>query len=251
MPAALADRRHPADGKEERWLAGREAHDLDLVFLTLTTSVPPGRTFRPHNIWPMQERTARETPDKLPYTGVDEADRLLAEDPLALLIGFVLDQQVPLQKAFSGPFELRRRIGGLDAAQIASMDTTALEDAFRERPALHRFPGNMARRTQALCQAIVRDYAGDAGAVWRDVDSGKELERRLLNLPGIGEMKARTLIAILGKRFGVTPRGWEDVAPHHQTLADVDSPETLAEYQAGKRAHKAQLRAAAAGNQED
>src|SRR5687767_15832880 len=101
--------------------------------------------------------TTQAPPQSLPYTGNEEADRLLAEDPLALLIGFVLDQQVPLQKAFSGPHELRRRIGTLDAAQIASMDTGALEEAFKERPALHRFPGNMARRTQALCEAIVRE----------------------------------------------------------------------------------------------
>lgn len=182
-------------------------------------------------------------PAKLPYTGNDEADRLLAEDPLALLIGFVLDQQVPLQKAFSGPYDLRRRIGTLDAAQIAAMDTEQLEAAFRERPALHRFPGNMARRTQALCAAIVRDYGGDAGAVWRDVKDGKELERRLLSLPGIGEMKSRTLVGILAKQFGVRPTGWEAIAPQHQSLADVDSPTALADYQAGKRAYKAQLRA--------
>jgi len=186
------------------------------------------------------------TVKKLPYTGIDEADRLLAEDPLALLIGFELDQQVQLQKAFSGPYELRKRIGTLDAAEIASMDPAKLEAAFRERPALHRFPGNMARRTQALCEAIVRDYGGDAGAVWREAKDGKDLERRLLGLPGIGEMKARTIIAILGKQFGIRPPGWEDVAPRHPTLGDVDSPEKLAEYQAGKRAHKAQVRAAEA-----
>jgi len=183
-------------------------------------------------------------PTKLPYTGNDEADRLIAEDPLALLIGFVLDQQVPLQKAFSGPYELRRRIGTLAAAEIAAMDADRLEAAFKERPALHRFPGNMARRTQALCEAIVRDYGGDAGAVWRDVESGKDLERRLLRLPGIGEMKSRTIIGILGKQFGIRPAGWEQAAPQHRSLGDVDSPEALAEYQAGKRAYKAQLRAA-------
>jgi len=182
-------------------------------------------------------------PGKLQYTGNDEADRLLAEDPLALLIGFVLDQQVQLQKAFSGPYELRRRIGTLDPAEIAAMDTEKLEAAFKERPALHRFPGNMARRTQALCEAIVRDYGADAGAVWRDAKDGKDLERRLLSLPGIGEMKARTIIGILAKQFGVTPSGWEAVAPQHRSLGDVDSPEALAEYQAGKRAYKAQLRA--------
>lgn len=185
-------------------------------------------------------------PEKLPYTGDDEADRLLASDPLALLIGFVLDQQVPLQKAFSGPLELRRRIGTLDAARIAGMDPAELEDAFRRRPALHRFPGNMARRTQALCSAIVAEYGGDAGRVWREAESGRDLETRLLGLPGIGEMKARTLIAIVGRRFGIRPPGWEEVAPRHPTLGDVDSAQALADYQAGKRAHKAELRAKSA-----
>jgi uncharacterized HhH-GPD family protein len=181
-------------------------------------------------------------PERLYYTGIDEADRLLAEDPLALLIGFVLDQQVTLQKAFAGPYDLRKRIGTLDAAEIAAMDAGTLEAAFKERPALHRFPGNMARRTQALCAQIVEDYGGDAGAVWRDVTDGKELERRLLGLPGIGEMKARTIIGILGKQFGVQPNGWEALAPQHPSLADADSLEAVAEYQAGKRAHKAQMR---------
>jgi uncharacterized HhH-GPD family protein len=182
-------------------------------------------------------------PARLPYTGNDDADRLLAEDPLALLIGFVLDQQVQLQKAFSGPFELRRRVGTLDVAELAAMDIDRLEAAFKERPALHRFPGNMARRTQALCEAIVRDYGGHAATVWRDAKDGKDLERRLLGLPGIGEMKARTIIGILGKQFGVRPPGWEAVAPQHRSLGDVDSPQALAEYQADKRAYKAQLRA--------
>jgi uncharacterized HhH-GPD family protein len=191
----------------------------------------------------MAKRT--QVPDTLPYTGNVEADRLLAQDPFALLVGFVLDQQVPLQKAFAGPFDLRRRVGTLDPAQIAGMETERLESAFRERPALHRFPGNMARRTQALAEAIVRDYGGDAARVWRDAKDGEELERRLLSLPGIGEMKARTIIGILGKRFGVRPPGWESFAPDHQSLADVDSADSLAEYQAGKRAYKAQMRAAA------
>jgi uncharacterized HhH-GPD family protein len=159
------------------------------------------------------------------------------------LIGFELDQQVQLQKAFSGPYELRKRIGTLDAAKIAAMDPTELENAFWERPALHRFPGNMAHRTQELCAAIVRDYDGDAGRVWREAKTGQDLERRLLALPGIGEMKAKTLIAIIGKRLGVKPPGWEDVAPTHPTLGDVDSAESLDEYQAGKRARKAAMRA--------
>lgn len=194
------------------------------------------------NILPVN---AAPTPT-LPYTGNDEADRLLAEDPLALLIGFVLDQQVQLQKAFSGPHELRQRIGTLDPVRIAAMDPHELEEVFKTRPALHRFPANMARRTQDLCAAIVRDYSGDAGRVWREAKTGHDLEQRLLGLPGIGPMKAKTLIAILGKRFGVKPPGWEDVAPRHPTLGDVDSAEALAEYQAGKRAHKARLRAESA-----
>ena len=188
---------------------------------------------------------AGKTSRLLPFTGNDEADRLLEEDPLALLIGFELDQQVTLQKAFSGPYELKKRIGMLDAAGIAAMDPEELAAAFRERPALHRFPGNMAGRTQDLCVTIVRDYGGDAGRVWREAKSGKDLEARLLALPGIGEMKAKTLIAILGKRLGVKPPGWEDVAPRHPTLGDVEDAESLAAYQAGKRAKKAAMRAAA------
>jgi uncharacterized HhH-GPD family protein len=181
--------------------------------------------------------------DRLPFTGDDEADRLLVSGPLALLIGFELDQQVPLQKAFSGPLELKRRLGSLDAAAIARMEPDRLDAVFRERPALHRFPGNMARRTQELCAAIVDEYGGDAGRVWRDAGSGKELHERLLRLPGIGPMKAGTIVAILGKRLGVAPPGWEEYAPGHMTLGDVDSPEALATYQAGKRAFKAEQRA--------
>jgi uncharacterized HhH-GPD family protein len=181
--------------------------------------------------------------DRLPFTGDDEADRLLVSDPLALLIGFVLDQQVPLQKAFSGPLELRRRIGGLDAAAIAAMEPDRLDAAFRERPALHRFPGNMARRTQELCAAIVEHYGGDARRVWSEAASGKDLHDRLLALPGIGPMKAGTLMAILGKQLRLAPDGWEAYAPRHMTLGDVDSAEKLATYQAGKRAFKAEQRA--------
>jgi uncharacterized HhH-GPD family protein len=182
-------------------------------------------------------------PQRLHFTGNDDADALLAEDPLALLIGFVLDQQVPLQKAFSGPLELRRRIGALDAEAIAGMDPGELEQAFRERPALHRFPGTMAQRTQELCAAIAEEYGGDAARVWVEATDGADLKKRLLGLPGIGEMKAKTLVAVLGKQFGVRPPGWEEVAPAHMCLGDVDSPEALADYQARKRAYKASLRA--------
>ncbi len=185
-------------------------------------------------------------PTHLHLTGDDEADRLLAEEPLALLIGFVLDQQVTVQKAFSGPLELRRRLGTLDAAAIARTDPAELEEAFRTRPAIHRFPGNMARRVQELCAVVAEDYDGRAERVWLEAEDGKDLERRLLDLPGIGPMKARSLIAIVGKRFGVRPPGWEDVAPTHPTLGDVDSYEALEAYQEKKRAYKASLRAARA-----
>ena len=189
---------------------------------------------------------ATHAPARLHFTGNDEADALLAEKPLALLIGFVLDQQVPVQKAFSGPLELKRRIGNLDPSAIAGMDPGELDRAFRERPALHRFPGTMAMRTQELCAAIATDYDGDAARVWTEASDGKDLQQRLLDLPGIGPMKARSLIAILGKRFGIKPPGWEDVAPSHPTLGDVDSVEALLDYQAKKRAHKAAMRAAGA-----
>ncbi len=182
-------------------------------------------------------------PDHLPFTGDADADRLLAEDPMALLIGFVLDQQVPLQKAFSGPAELQRRIGTLDAASIAGMDPEALAAAFSERPALHRFPGTMAQRTQALAAFVAETYDGDVSRAWTDAADGRDLERRLLALPGIGEMKAKALIAILARRFGVRPPGWEAVAPTYPTLGDVDTPEALADYQAKKRAYKAKLKA--------
>jgi uncharacterized HhH-GPD family protein len=183
------------------------------------------------------------TTDLLPFTGDPDADRLLVEDPLALLIGFVLDQQVTLQKAFSGPLELSRRIGGLDARRIATMEPERLDAAFRERPALHRFPGNMAKRTRELAAYLVERYDGDASRIWREAKNGADLHARLLDLPGFGPMKAGTLVAILGKRLGVAPAGWERYAPDHMTLGDVDSAETLRRYQDGKRAWKAEQRA--------
>jgi len=184
-------------------------------------------------------------PTSLPFTGDPDADRLLAEDPLALLIGFALDQQVTVQKAFSGPAELKKRLGHLDAARIAATDPADVDAVFRERPALHRFPGAMAAKVQALAASIAGEYGNDAGRVWTEATDGADLERRLLGLPGIGQMKAKSLIAVLGKRFGVRPPGYEAVAPTWPTLGDVDSAEALAIYQAGKRAHKASLREAA------
>ncbi len=179
----------------------------------------------------------------LPFTGNEEADALVSEDPLALLIGFALDQQVTVQKAFAGPLDLRNRLGHLDAKRIAAADPAELDRVFRERPALHRFPGSMAGKVQALCAAIAERYDGDASRIWRDAKDGKDLHARLLELPGIGEVKARTILAILGKRLGVDLPGMADVMPRHPTLGDVDSAEALAEYQAGKRAYKAEQRA--------
>jgi uncharacterized HhH-GPD family protein len=186
---------------------------------------------------------SQSRPDRLHFTEDDEANALLAEDPMALLIGFLLDQQVSVLKAFGGPLELKRRIGTLDARHISEMPAEALDEAFRRRPALHRFPGNMAKRTRELAAAIAERYDGDPARIWNDAADGRDLERRLLALPGIGAMKAGMIIGILGRRFGVQPDGWEAVVPRHQTLADVDSAESLATYREGKAAYKAQLRA--------
>ena len=173
------------------------------------------------------------------WTDNEEANRLLDTDPLALLIGMVLDQQVKMEKAFIGPYELKKRLGGLDARNIASMDPDALDRVFRERPALHRFPGNMARRVQAMTQAVVKDYGGDAGAVWREASDGDDLAKRISRLPGFGEMKTKIMISVLAKKFGVKPPGWEKHAASWHSVADVDSPETMAQARAVKREMKA------------
>jgi uncharacterized HhH-GPD family protein len=181
------------------------------------------------------------TPDALHFTGNDEADALLAREPLALLIGFALDQQVPVQTAFSGPLKLKQRLGTLDAKELATTDPAKLEAAFREKPAIHRFPGTMAQRVQDLAGVVVDDYGGDASRVWRDATDGADLRRRLESLPGFGKMKVTALGAVLAKRFGVEAA--QELVPKHPTLGDVDSAEALAEYQAKKRAHKAEMRA--------
>jgi uncharacterized HhH-GPD family protein len=178
----------------------------------------------------------------LHFTGDPEADAFLGANPLALTIGFVLDQQVTVQKAFSSPLELSKRLGGLDAAAIAAMEPGALEEVFRTKPALHRFPANMARRVQEHCATIASEYDGNAALVWTGASDGAELVQRLLALPGIGEMKARTMVGVLAKRLGVRPQGWEEFAPKHASLGDVDSPQALLDYQAAKRAYKAALR---------
>jgi uncharacterized HhH-GPD family protein len=177
-------------------------------------------------------------PDRLYFTDDDDANRLLAENPLALLIGFALDQQVTVQKAFSGPLAVERRVGTLDAATLAGTD---LEEAFREKPAIHRFPGAMAERVRQLAEHVVDEYGGDAARLWEDARDGVELRRRIAALPGFGEMKIKSLGAVLAKRFGVAAAA--DLVPQHPTLGDVDSPEALERYQAAKRAHKAKMRA--------
>jgi uncharacterized HhH-GPD family protein len=177
------------------------------------------------------------------------ADQLLNADPLALMIGMLLDQQVPMEWAFAGPLKLRERMGGrLDAAELATIDPGKLDAVFRGPPALHRFPGSMAKRTQALCQHLVEHYDGDAAGVWAGAETGAELVRRVRALPGYGGEKAKILSALLAKRFGVRPPGWEEAtAPFSdgqpRSVADIDSPESLAKVRAWKKAMKAQGRA--------
>jgi uncharacterized HhH-GPD family protein len=177
-------------------------------------------------------------------TGDPEADALLGRDPLALLLGMLLDQQVPMESAFAGPQKLQQRLGGLDAGAIAAMDPADLVAAFKERPAVHRFPGSMAARAQQLCQALVDGYGGRADAVWAGAASGQELVGRLEALPGFGKEKARIFAAVLGKRLGVRPPGWEEAsAPfsdeQRRSVADAVDPATLDEVRAWKRAKKA------------
>jgi uncharacterized HhH-GPD family protein len=177
----------------------------------------------------------RRMPDRLHFTESDEANALIASDPMALLIGFALDQQVSVQKAFAGPLAIRERVGTLDPAVLAETD---LDPVFRERPAIHRFPGSMAQRVQDLAAYIRDNYDGDAGRVWGDAADSTELRANLSALPGFGEMKIKALGAVLAKRFGV--QAAQELVPWHPTLGDVDSAEALAEYQTAKRAHKAE-----------
>jgi uncharacterized HhH-GPD family protein len=184
-------------------------------------------------------------PTSLPVTGDAEADAFLASDPLALMIGMLLDQQVPMEWAFKGPSTLRARLGGLDADAIAAMTPEAVEAVFKEKPALHRFPGSMGKRTHALCQALVDDYGGDAAAVWTTASSGDELYARLTALPGFGADKSKIFMALLAKRFGVRPAGWEQASSPFsddtpRSVADIDSPEALEQVRQWKRAQKAQ-----------
>jgi len=181
-------------------------------------------------------------PAALYFTESDAANELLAREPLALLIGFALDQQVTVPTAFAGPQKLRERIGTLDAAAIASMDPADLEVVFREKPAIHRFPGSMARRVQELCAVIVDEYGGHAERVWTEAESPTDLRRRIGALPGFGAMKITGLGSVLALRFDVEVA--QELVPNRPCLGGIDSPAALAEYQAAKRAHKASLRAA-------
>jgi uncharacterized HhH-GPD family protein len=184
----------------------------------------------------------------LHLSGDPQADQLISNDPLALLIGMVLDQQIPLERAFSAPRDLEERLGGkLDAATIASMGPGELAAIFAERPALHRFPASNAERVQQLCRIIVEDYGGDPTQIWKGATSGAELLRRVKALPGFGEQKAKIFVALLGKQLGVRPRGWQEVSKPfgdpgtHYSVADITGAESLARV----RAHKSQLKAAA------
>ena len=185
----------------------------------------------------------------LHLTDDERADRLLSDNPLALLIGMLLDQQVPMEWAFAGPATLEDRLGAqLDAATVAATDPERLEALFREKPALHRYPGSMAKRVHALCQHVVDEYDGDPTAIWDGVDDATVLLKRLKGLPGYGDQKARIFLALLGKQCGVTPDGWREAAGDygedgHRSIADVTSPEALLRVREFKQAQKAKKKA--------
>jgi uncharacterized HhH-GPD family protein len=182
-------------------------------------------------------------PEQLYFTDDAEACRLIATDPFALLVGFALDQQVPVPTAFAGPLKIKQRLGTIDPKQIAAIDPALLEAAFREKPAVHRFPGAMAARVQELAATIADEYDGDAARLWGEAKDGADLKKRIAALPGFGEMKIKALGSVLAKRFGVAAA--QPLVPGHHVLGDVDSPQALADYQAAKRAYKATLRAQA------
>ena len=182
-------------------------------------------------------------PDELPFTEQAEANRLLATNPLALLIGMLLDQQFPMERAFYSPYLLAERLDApLDAATIARMDGEDLGDLFRGPPALHRFPGSMAERCQAMCRMILDEYGGDPARIWREATDGDELLDRLLALPGFGKAKARIFIGVIGKRLGEGPPGWESAAADWPSIADVDEFEKVFELREQKRAMNAKKR---------
>ncbi|MGI5164129.1 HhH-GPD-type base excision DNA repair protein [Spirillospora sp. CA-253888] len=184
-----------------------------------------------------------------------EADELLGRSPLAALIGMLLDQQIPMEWAFAGPYTIAQRLGSadLDAHEIAAHDPDRFAALLSEKPAVHRYPGSMAKRVQQLCQALVDDYAGDAAAIWSDAATGKELLRRLNALPGFGKQKAQIFLALLGKQYGVRPEGWREAAGaygegSHRSVADITGPESLAQVRAFKQEQKAAAKAAKAAS---
>jgi len=181
-------------------------------------------------------------PKRLWFTEDDEANALIATDPFALLVGFALDQQVTVQQAFQGPLRLKQRLGTLDPKTVAK---TELEPLFREKPAIHRFPGSMAERVRDLAEIVSGDYGGDASRIWREAKDGKELRKRIGALPGFGEMKIKSLGSVLYNRFGVEVA--KELVPGHPTLGNVDSAQALVDYQAAKRAHKAEWTASKSG----
>jgi len=172
-------------------------------------------------------------PDALWFTDDPKACKLLATDPFALLVGFAIDQQVTVQKAFAGPYVLKQRAGTLDPKKLATMELT---EVFSTPPAIHRFPGSMAKRVEELARVVVEDYSGDASRVWTEAADSAELKKRIGELPGFGDMKIKSLGAVLAKQFGV--KAAEGLAPDHPTLGDVTSPEELDRYQSWKRAYK-------------
>ncbi len=174
-------------------------------------------------------------PNRLYFTDSDEANQLIAKDPMALLIGFALDQQVTVEKAFSGPLAIKQRVGTLDPAKLAASD---LEPVFREKPAIHRFPGKMAERVHDLAVTVRDEYDGDAARVWEDAGNSEQLRANIEGLPGFGEMKVKALGAVLAKRYKLAKA--KGLVPPHPTLGDVDSAQARRDYQAAKKAHKAE-----------
>jgi uncharacterized HhH-GPD family protein len=225
---------HPSSCAGVGTAKARSNHFLVRGERTASGSTRPG--YRPGDYDP-------RVPSALFLTESDEANRLIATEPLALLIGFALDQQVTVPTAFAGPQKLKERIGALDAKRIAAMDPAELEAVFREKPAIHRFPGAMARRVQELCAVVADEYGGKAERVWTEAADAADLRKRIGSLPGFGAMKITGLGSVLALRFGVEIA--QELVPDHPCLGAVDSPEALAEYQAAKRAKKAEARAAA------
>ncbi len=179
-------------------------------------------------------------PDLLPYTDDSEANDLLEEDPFALLVGVVLYQQIPVETAFAGPYRLKERLGGdLDPSQIAGLDPESLEAVFKEKPAIHRFPGNMSKRVQAVAQYVDTEYDGDTTGIWTDVDDAADLMKRLKAMPGFGEYKARIYLAVLAQRFGVQPSGWETYLPDWPNISEIETTEDRVDLKARKKEWKA------------